>query len=79
MSEIHRGGQGVVYKAIQKATKRTVALKVLLEGPYASPRQRHRFEREIDLVARRFASSAYSGIARATARVNRRPSTRSIC
>jgi serine/threonine protein kinase len=51
LSEIHRGGQGVVYKAVQKATKRTVALKVLLEGPYASPRQRHRFEREIDLVA----------------------------
>ncbi|MFH0981789.1 MAG: serine/threonine-protein kinase, partial [Planctomycetota bacterium] len=51
LSEVHRGGQGVVYKAVQKATKRTVALKVLLEGPYASPRQRHRFEREIDLVA----------------------------
>ena len=51
LREIHRGGQGVVYKAVQKATKRTVALKVLLEGPYASPRQRHRFEREIDLVA----------------------------
>ena len=51
LNEVHRGGQGVVYKAVQKATKRTVALKVLLEGPYASPRQRHRFEREIDLVA----------------------------
>ena len=51
LSEVHRGGQGVVYKAVQKTTKRTVALKVLLEGPYASPRQRHRFEREIDLVA----------------------------
>ncbi len=51
LSEVHRGGQGVVYKAIQKATKRTVAVKVLLEGPYASPRQRHRFEREVDLAA----------------------------
>jgi non-specific serine/threonine protein kinase/serine/threonine-protein kinase len=51
LSEIHRGGQGVVYKAVQLATKRTVALKVLLHGPYASPRQQHRFEREIDLVA----------------------------
>ena len=51
LSEIHRGGQGVVYKAVQKATKRTVALKILLEGPYASARLRHRFEREIDLVA----------------------------
>ncbi|HKQ50414.1 MAG TPA: tetratricopeptide repeat protein [Phycisphaerae bacterium] len=51
LREIHRGGQGVVYKAVQKTTKRTVALKVLLQGPYASPKQRHRFEREIDLVA----------------------------
>lgn len=51
MAELHRGGQGVVYKAIQKATKRTVALKLLLQGPYASPRQRSRFEREVDLVA----------------------------
>jgi WD40 repeat protein/serine/threonine protein kinase len=51
LSELHRGGQGVVYKAIQKATKRTVALKLMLQGPYASPRQRSRFEREVDLVA----------------------------
>ena len=51
LREIHRGGQGVVYKAVQKATKRTVALKMLLQGPYASAKQRHRFEREIDLVA----------------------------
>jgi WD40 repeat protein len=40
-----------VYKATQKATKRTVALKLLLQGACASPRQRQRFEREIDLVA----------------------------
>jgi non-specific serine/threonine protein kinase/serine/threonine-protein kinase len=51
LRELHRGGQGVVYKAIQRATKRTVALKVLLQGPYATAKQRHRFEREIDLVA----------------------------
>lgn len=51
LHEIHRGGQGVVYKAVQQATKRTVALKVLLHGPYASAKQQHRFEREIDLVA----------------------------
>lgn len=51
LEEIHQGGQGVVYKAVQQATKRTVALKVLLAGPFSSARQRHRFEREIDLVA----------------------------
>ena len=51
LHEIHRGGQGVVYKAVQLATKRTVALKVLLHGAHASAAQQHRFEREIDLVA----------------------------
>ncbi|RJP41701.1 MAG: serine/threonine protein kinase [Phycisphaerales bacterium] len=51
LGEIHRGGQGIVYKAIQRKTHRTVALKVLAEGAFASPRQRRRFEREIELVA----------------------------
>ncbi|MHC4641471.1 MAG: protein kinase domain-containing protein [Planctomycetota bacterium] len=45
------GGQAVVYKATQKATKRTVALKVLLQGPQASTRAQYRFEREVDLAA----------------------------
>ncbi len=51
LSEIHRGGQGVVYKAVQIATKRTVALKMLLRGAFATAGQRRRFEREIELVA----------------------------
>ena len=51
LREIHRGGQGVVYQAIQKSTKRKVAIKVLLEGPYASKSAKRRFEREIELVA----------------------------
>ncbi len=50
-AELHRGGQGVVYRAEQLATSRTVALKVLLAGAFATTRQRRRFEREIDLVA----------------------------
>jgi serine/threonine protein kinase len=45
------GGQAVVYKSIQEATKRIVALKVLLEGPEASVRAQYRFEREVDLAA----------------------------
>ncbi len=51
LEDLPRGGQAMVHKAIQKATKRTVALKVLLQGPYASPRARYRFEREVDLAA----------------------------
>jgi len=51
LDEIHRGSQGVVYRAIQRATKRTVAVKMILHGTFASERQRHRFEREAELVA----------------------------
>ena len=51
LSEIHRGGQGVVYKARQVATNRTVAIKMMLQGRLATSRQRHRFTREVELVA----------------------------
>lgn len=51
VGEIHRGGQGVVFQAVQKYTNRKVAIKVLLEGAFASPSARRRFEREIELVA----------------------------
>jgi tetratricopeptide (TPR) repeat protein len=51
ISEIFRGGQGIVYKALQENTKRTVAVKVMLGGGLASARQRGRFEREIEVVA----------------------------
>ena len=51
IAEISRGGQGIVYRALQASTKREVALKVLHEGPYASISARKRFEREIELVA----------------------------
>lgn len=49
--EVGRGGQGVVYAATQRSTKRQVAIKLLLDGAYASESARRRFEREIDLVA----------------------------
>jgi len=49
--EIHRGGQGVVYEAVQRSTRRRVALKAMLGGPFAGPTSKRRFEREIELVA----------------------------
>jgi tetratricopeptide (TPR) repeat protein/tRNA A-37 threonylcarbamoyl transferase component Bud32 len=52
MIEVQRGGQGVVYRARQRSTDRTVAVKILLDGAYASEQSRLRFEREIELVAR---------------------------
>lgn len=49
--ELRRGGQGAVYVATQRSTGRRVAIKVLLDGAYASQAARRRFEREIDLIA----------------------------
>ncbi|MCH9001762.1 MAG: protein kinase [Planctomycetes bacterium] len=49
--ELHRGGQGVVYVAVQKSTKRKVAIKILLEGRFASSSARRRFQREVALAA----------------------------
>ncbi len=49
--ELKRGGQGVVYQAVQQATKSKVAIKVLLDGIHASKSARRRFEREIEIVA----------------------------
>ncbi len=50
LREIHRGGQGVVYQAVQKATGQNVALKVMREGPFARPQDRARFEREVQIL-----------------------------
>lgn len=52
LDEISRGGQGVVYRAVQTATKRPAAVKMLLGGAFATERQRQRFEREIEIAAR---------------------------
>jgi len=50
--EIHRGAQGAVYRAEQLATRRTCAVKMLLRGRFAGERERIRFEREVEVVAR---------------------------
>jgi len=60
IEEIGRGGMGVVYKAVQTFTKRIVALKVMLAGPFASSAARRRFDREVELAAR----LQHSGIVR---------------
>jgi len=49
--EIKRGGQGVVFAATQRSTRRRVAIKLLLDGAFANDVARRRFEREVDLVA----------------------------
>ncbi len=50
LHEIHRGGQGVVYRAIQKAMKRKVAIKVMKEGPFVGLVDKDRFEREVQIL-----------------------------
>lgn len=52
LEEIGRGGQGVVYRAVQTATKRVVALKILSLELFATKDRNERFRREIELVSR---------------------------
>ncbi|MEK6642632.1 MAG: serine/threonine-protein kinase [Planctomycetota bacterium] len=51
LREIHRGGQGIVYQAVQASTGRNVAVKVLRQGPFAGAAERIRFEREVSILA----------------------------
>ncbi|MEW6073417.1 MAG: protein kinase [Planctomycetota bacterium] len=51
LEELHRGGQGVVYRGVQRTTGQEVAVKVLREEA-SSERARALFEREIDVLAR---------------------------
>ena len=48
--QLARGGQGVVYQAIQKTTRRKVAIKVMREGPFADAREIARFDREVQIL-----------------------------
>src|SRR5262249_28622927 len=52
LGELGRGGMGVVYQARQVALQRSVALKMVLNGAHAGPKELARFRAEAAVIAR---------------------------
>lgn len=48
---ISRGGQGVVYHAVQESLDREVAIKVMRSGPFASATELARFDQEVEILS----------------------------
>lgn len=51
VSELQRGGQAAVFRAIQKSTGRNVALKLMFNGPFASAVERQRMDQEVRILS----------------------------
>lgn len=50
LEEVSRGGQGVVYRATQRGTRRDVAIKVVNDTETGPSQSRLRFEREVQIL-----------------------------